>query len=263
MLRAAILIGALGAGGAAAWIATTMTTAAPTPTVTLQEPQATVEVLVSAAPVNIGAVLKQDDMRWQAWPEESLVEGYVTRAAQPDAPANFAGQMTRTSLATGEPIRAERLVRGEGGILSVMLTTGKRAVAVRTSAQSAAGGFIMPGDRVDVVRTYSMPNLSNQARMISETILRNIRVLAIDQATENVGDGTALGQTATLELDAEQVESVVAGEAMGLLSLSLRSFEDNDDAPSVIQIAPPVETPTQTPPVRIFRGGVVEQVELR
>ncbi len=265
MLRSAILIGALGAGGAAAWVALTMTPSPPAPSVTLQVPQSTAQVLVAAGQLRPGAVLKPDDMRWQSWPEDALVEGLVVRASQPDAPAAFAGQLTRTDLAAGEPIRADRLVRGQGGLLSVMLASGKRAIAVRISAQNTAGGFIMPGDRVDVVRTFSRPDASGQSRMVSETILRNIRVLAIDQSTENLGEGAVLGQTATLELDAVQVELVVAGEAMGMLSLSLRSFADNDETPQ-IEEAPAqasVLTPSRTPPVRIFRSGSIEQVDLR
>lgn len=263
MLRAAILIGALAAGGAAAWVATTMTRATPAPTVTLAEPQATAEVLVAATTLNAGTTLKPEYMRWQAWPEEALLEGFIVRTAQPDAPNVLAGQMTRSSVVTGEPIRTERLVRGTGGYLSVVLTAGKRAIAVRTSAQTTAGGFVMPGDRVDVVRTFASADPEGQTRMVSETILQNIRVLAIDQATENSGEGTVLGQTATLELDAAQVETVVAGEAMGLLSLSLRSFADHDEAPRVVKTPPQVQTPSKTPPVRIFRRGVVEQVDLR
>lgn len=261
MLRIAILIGALGAGGAAAWVATSNTGSSLEQSASLQEPQSLAEVLVAAVPLIPGAMLKPEDMRWQAWPEAALADGFVVRADQPDAPAMFVGQLSRTDLAAGEPMRAERFIRAEGGILSVMLSPGKRAVAVRISAQSTAGGFIMPGDRVDVLRTVSGTDLSGQTRMISETILRNIRVLAIDQSIENLGEGAVLGETATLELDALQVELVVSGEAMGLLSLSLRSFADNDDAP-LVPVAQ-VSAPVATPPVRIFRGGVIEQVDLR
>lgn len=263
MLRAAIVIGALAAGGAAAWVATKSTTSAPPPPVSMQEPTATAEVLVAASSLSPGIVLKPQDMRWQIWPEQALAEGFVIRSVQPDAPAAFAGQMPRSGVAAGEPIRADRLVHGTGGFLAVMLTAGKRAIAVRTSAQTTAGGFVMPGDRVDVLRTFSRPDATGTARMVSETLLQNIRVLAIDQATESAGEGSVLGQTATLELDASQVEAVIAGEAMGLLSLSLRSFADNDEAPALVQSPLPIQIPSRTPPVRIFRGGVVEQVDLR
>ncbi len=260
MLRIAILLLALGAGGAAAWVATSVTPVPRQSAVALPPPQPTAEVLVAAGPLVPGAVLKPEDMRWQSWPENALVEGFVVRTSQPDAPEAFTGQLTRVDFAPGEPIRAEKLILGKGGFLSVMLDPGKRAVAVRISAESTAGGFIMPDDRVDVLRTVSLPGESGQSRMVSETILRNVRVLAIDQNTDNRTSGAVLGKTATLELETDEVEIVVAGEASGLLSLSLRSFADNDVVPPIV--AAPAAKPAAKPTVRIFRSGSVEQVEL-
>lgn len=261
MLRSAILIGALASGGAAAWVSTAMTAAPPAarPEVlaaTVPQSAATTQVLVAAGPLAPGAILAPENLLWQDWPEDAVSEGFILRSAQPDAQTFFAGQITGSDLAVGEPIRVERLVRGDGGFLSVTLAPGKRAVAVRVSAQSSAGGFIMPGDRVDVVRTFSMTNSAGVSQMVSETILQNVGVLAIDQSTLNRGEGALLGETATLELDAAQVETVVASEAMGMLSLSLRSFADYDDVPRVAEAA------TQASTVRIFRSGIVEEVVL-
>jgi len=254
MLRFLILFVALAAGGIAAWVSMTMVSVPSLPSVAPATPLSSAEVLVAAGPLEPGAVLTSEDMRWQVWPEAALVDGFVIRANQPDAPDGFVGHLTRVDLAAGEPIRAERLIFSQGGFLSVMLDPGKRAIAVRISAESTAGGFIMPNDRVDVLRTNSVPGPSGQALMVSETILRNIRVLAIDQTTDSPAGGAVLGKTATLELEADEVEVVVAGEASGLLSLSLRSFADNDDAARIVAPAPPAAT------VRIFRSGVIEQV---
>lgn len=257
MLRLLILLGAIVAGGAAAWVSTMMTTASSTPSISAPAAQPIAEVLVAALAVEPGVALKSEDMRWQPWPAASLVDGFVVRSTQPDADKNFVGHLTRIDLAAGEPIRTEKLILTGAGFLSATLEPGKRAVAVRISAENTAGGFIMPHDRVDVLRTASVQGAAGFPQMVSETILRNVRVLAIDQTTDNRAGGAVLGKTATLELAAAEVEVVVAGEASGLLSLSLRSFADNDIT------APSVDVSVQKPAVRIFRGGVIEQVESR
>lgn len=260
MLRVLILAGALVAGGAAAWLSATMTAS---PVAQAAEPALALpaaEVLVAALALEPGVVLKPEDLRWQAWPEASVIEGFVVRSAQPDAVESLTGHLTRIDLAAGEPIRTEKLILTKAGFLSATLAPGKRAVAVRISAENTAGGFIVPNDRVDVLRTAMATAASGQAAMATETILRNVRVLAIDQATDNRAGGTVLGKTATLELDVSQVEIVVAGEASGQLALALRAFADNDAPPPE---PPPaaVPVPAAKPAVRIFRGGAVEQVE--
>lgn len=257
MLRLFILFIAIGAGGAAAWVATSMTSPPTPPTVILPDPVPEAEVLVAAGPLQPGVLITQDDMRWQAWPAHALTDGFIVRSDQPDAPDGFVGQVTQVDLFAGEPIRAEKLATARGGLLSSMLEPGKRAVAVRISAESTAGGFIVPNDRVDVLRTFSRQGATGQTQMQSETLLRNVRVLAIDQSTDTRSNDTVLGKTATLELEAEEVEIIVAGEASGLLSLALRSFADNDDEARI------VAAPAEKPAVRIFRGGVMEQVTQR
>lgn len=257
MLRILILIFAIGAGGTAAWVSMNAHSSPPPPTVEIPAPQRIAQVLVAAIPLEPAATLTTEHMRWQDWPEDLLVDGFIVRTHQPDAPEEFAGKLTRIDLAAGEPIRAEKLILSQGGFLSVTLDPGKRAVAVRISAESTAGGFIMPNDRVDVLRTFSRPGVTGQSQMISETILRNVRVLAIDQTTDTHGSETVLGKTATLELESSEVEIIVAGEASGQLSLSLRSFADNHDSQRI------VEKPAPEPSVRIYRGGVLEEVDQR
>jgi pilus assembly protein CpaB len=105
-------------------------------------------------------------------------------------------------------------------------------VAIRVSAESTAGGFILPNDRVDVIQTVSRQGQQGAVDNVSKTILTNIRVLAIDQK-EDVKDPVLVGKTATLELDAEQTETIAAGQATGALSLALRSVADNNAAPSI------------------------------
>ena len=260
MLRTLIVLGAIGSGGAAAWISTTMIASQPLPSVVVAEqPIPRVEILVADRDLPAGAVLRPGDLRWQSWPEELLLAGAMRRDAQPGAPEAFSGQMVRIALTAGEPLRADKLIQAQGGYLSVLLEPGKRAVAVRISVESTAGGFIMPNDHVDVLRTFSRQGPSGQSEMVSETILSNVRVLAIDQSTDTRNSETVLGKTATLELEASEVEIVTAGEASGLLSLALRAFADNAEERRIMH-QPVAAAPTT---IRISRGGVVEQVDLR
>lgn len=129
----------------------------------------------------------------------------------------------------GEPVRAERLIDTDKGFLAAILPKGKRAVAVPVDAVSTAGGFILPGDKVDVLVT--IPGKSRQAGVISETLLENIRVLAIDTTTASENNEKVLSpdQTATLELLPHEAEAIIRATQMGTLSLSLRSAADSKD----------------------------------
>jgi pilus assembly protein CpaB len=134
----------------------------------------------------------------------------------------------------GEPIREQKLVRAEGsGFMAAILPTGMRAVSTEISAETGAGGFILPNDRVDIVLTRREKatgggnGASTTDRISSEVILSNIRVLAIDQLPkEKDGQNSVLGKTVTLELKPEQVETLSRSRQSGTLSLALRSLVD-------------------------------------
>jgi pilus assembly protein CpaB len=137
----------------------------------------------------------------------------------------------------------------ESGFLSAILPSGKRAAAVRVTAQSTAGGFILPNDRVDVVHTGASGD-----NTVSQTILRNIRVLAIDQTVEERdGERVVVGKTATLELDPAQVEIITAAETSGTVSLALRSMADVGEEDDTEH--------RRTGIVRIFRSGQSQLVK--
>ena len=260
MLRIVILIAALFAGGIAAWMALAMrgehnvVTAAAPPT-----PAPVQDVLVAAADLGLGQTLTKENMRWQSWPESALTPAYINRSARPDAieakPKGLAGSIVRSRMTSGEPIRDETLVPLNAGFLSAMLPSGKRAVAVRISAQTTAGGFILPSDRVDVVLTVT----HEKSEPVSSTILRDVLVLAIDQAVDERGkDDTGkmkpavVGKTATLELDPSQVEIVTAGETQGTLSLALRSGADNGEVTRL----------QRSQVVKFFKIGRIEVVDI-
>jgi pilus assembly protein CpaB len=215
----------------------------------------TVQVLVAAADLAQGHVVSEKDLRWQSWPQESINPAFISRSSKPDAMTALAGSMVRSRLVAGEPVQEEKLARTSAGMLASMLPAGKRAVAIRVSAESAAGGFILPNDRVDVIHTLTRAGLQGGSETLGRTLLTNIRVLAIDQRAADVKDPAFIGKTATLELDAEQAEIIAAGQATGTLSLALRSFADFDAAPMVVR--------AKEVSVRIFHGERSETVRFQ
>ena len=213
-------------------------------------------VLVTVHDLGFGSVLTADDVRWQSWPKDQVPIGVIQQSLQPNAVHDVAGAIVRSNFLAGEPLRADRLVRGSGsGFMSAVLQPGSRAVAIDLADQgkSAAGGFILPNDRVDVIRTFHPDDAP--AATASETILTNIRVLAIGQSIqEKAAERTAIGSTATIELTSEQAEKVVLAQRTGQLTLSLRSMADSakDDQP-------PEEQKTMT----VIRFGNASQSRVR
>jgi pilus assembly protein CpaB len=255
MLRIAILVVAIGAGSLAAWLALSVQSGGAAPSPAQAQPARVAEVLVASTDIAPGKVLGDDSMRWQPWPEEAINESFIRRSAKPDALSTLNGSMARSQFVVGEPIREEKLSRNSSGMLAAMLPSGKRAVAISISAESTAGGFILPNDRVDVIHTITRKTDGGPENR-SRTLLTNIRVLAVDQKADDAKDRTAvLGKTATLELSPTQAEEIVASQASGSLSLALRSVADNGDQ-QVVQH-------DQRTSVRILRAGRSEVIKLQ
>ncbi len=228
--RIIILAIALVAGLAAALL---ISRPSKTPAVTKYEPAPTMEVLVAAVDVPVGNRLTASDLRWIAWPLASLPTGVIRREDAPEGEAEFVGQVARAQLFGSEPIRREKLIRTDAaGFLSAILPAGKRAVAITTDSRGAntAGGFILPNDRVDVISTTRDDNSKDGSPPFSEAILVNVRVLAIGQnVQEKNGDKVVVGETATLELEPNQVDIVTLAQKTSSLSLVLRSLQDAGD----------------------------------
>jgi pilus assembly protein CpaB len=225
LLRVVLLIGALGAGGIAAWLVAGRSE--PVTKVVVQPGPPVQDVLVAAGDLQPAQTLTKENLRWQPWPQDALNSVYLTKSSRADAIEALAGSVVRNRMAAGEPIREENLTPRHAGYLATVLPPGKRAMAVRISAESTAGGFILPNDRVDVLH-------SDGKSSVSQTILSNVRVLAIDQVVDDTtktdnSKANVIGKTATLELDPSQAEILTAAQAAGTLSLSLRSAADNDD----------------------------------
>jgi pilus assembly protein CpaB len=257
--RILILATALAAGLGAAWL---VAGSKPPPPIRLAAAPAMPmeDVLVAAKEIQFGSVIQQDDMRWQKWPKASVPPGIITKAAMPHAIADFKGSLTRDPIGAGEPLYADRLIQpGKASFMAAMLPAGSRAVAISIDAQGAttAGGFILPNDRVDVIHTFKDDDAARAGGdgMVSETILRNVRVLAIGQNIQQQGDQrVVVGSNATLELTPGQVERIVLAQRVGQLSLSLRSMADTS-ATTTEEDRPPPKPDDMT----IVRFGVPVQ----
>jgi len=226
--RIVVLTIAVGAGGVAAYLASgSDSKPPPEPVAQLQ----TVDVLVAKSDIGLGQTVTPNDMQWQSWPAAAASNTFIRRSERPDATTQIAGSIARSPFIAGEPIREAKLVRADGsGFMAAILPTGMRAVSTEISPETGAGGFILPNDRVDVIlsRREKNPDPTNSSDIVvSEIILTNIRVLAIDQAPkEKDGQSSVVGKTVTLELKAEQTPTLAAARQAGTLSLALRSIAD-------------------------------------
>ncbi|MEQ1941367.1 Flp pilus assembly protein CpaB [Mesorhizobium sp. VNQ89] len=228
--RLIILGVAVAAAGGAGYVAKNMM-APPPPKVIVEDKGPAIDlsdVLVLSADVPMGAAL-QSSLEWQAWPSDGLNENFITRTADPEALEKYKGSIARVAMYSGEPLRKSKLV-GEGqSFMSSILPTGRRAVATQIAADTSAGGFILPNDYVDVIMTRRSDTATATAGFVTETILENIRVLAIDQAIQEDEEGrrVKVGQTATLELTPQQAEIITVAQQMAdRLTLALRAVVD-------------------------------------
>ncbi|WP_428650559.1 Flp pilus assembly protein CpaB [Roseibium sp.] len=183
------------------------------------------KVLVAAKDIPLGGKLTDKDLEWADWPESAVPEGVVTKDIDPSAMEMLLGRIAKARIYSGEPIRTERLINTDKGYMAALLPKGKRAIAVRVEQETSAGGFILPGDKVDVILTRKI----GDGHVTSETILENIRVLAIDQTTAGEQETKTLSpqRTATLELTPAQSEVIVQSQQVGSIALALRSAEDS------------------------------------
>src|SRR5581483_9772515 len=227
--RLVVLTIALAAGGVAALLAGR---SEPPPQPKVAAPAApSVDVLVAKQDIPMGQTIDGSDVAWQAWPTSANGSTFIRRSDQPNAIEALSGAIARTPFVAGEPIREAKIVRAKGsGIMAAILPSGRRAVSISVSPESAASGFILPNDRVDVILTKhdrEMEKATGGDFMTSQTILNDIRVLAIDQQLEEKnGQKVVVGKTAVLELTPAQAELITVARQSGTLSLALRSITD-------------------------------------
>jgi len=226
------------------------------------------QVLVSSSDMPIGYRISPDDLVWQDWPEELLTDNFFQAETSPDAKSELAGSIVRTPIYSGEPVLAQKIVnRGENGILAAVINEGMRGVAVEISVETAAGGFILPNDRVDVILTYEVEVTENGTvveRPATQTVLQNVRVLAIDQTISEVeGESVVLGTTATLELTPRHSEILMLATRMGDISLTLRGVADAQMSGTDVLASNEIKSARDVSgTVRIYRNGNTEQTNI-
>ncbi len=216
------------------------------------EAPALVEVLVAAREIPAGVALAAADLRYDGWPAAAVTPRLLVRRAGDDPKAQFIGQTVRRPLAEGEPFSAAATFRPDGsGVLAGLLMPGMRAVSIAITNSSAVSGFITPGDRVDIVLAADLQRATEgdrqqggggsafMLRYVAETVLTDIKVLAIDQQIARGRDGGAQqGKTATVEVSPKQAELLSAAGMLGSLQLVLRG----------LQSATPAAAPTEPDP---------------
>lgn len=194
-----------------------------------------VEVLVASKDLVLGEKLGEAAVNWREWPRDNLGETMITKDGDPDALEKYKTARARFPIFIGEPIVQRKIVLpNDAGFMSAILPQGMRAIAVAISERSAVSGFILPNDRVDVILTRKLDGPDGSGKIVrSETVLTNVRVLAINQTfRQEAGEDKVTvteGKTAVLELDPEQSEVVSKIEAAGELSLALRSIAEGGD----------------------------------
>lgn len=257
------------------------------------------EILFATKDIKPGQLLSEENITWKSWPQDAVYPGVVVREGGKKPLEALSGRVIRP-IAEGEPVSKAALVKDSGGFLAAMLKPGTRAIAVNVSAATMAGGFINPGDYVDIVLTYRshvtyesddkaletrMRNLINRNldQYSANIILQNIKVLGLDQkAVKERGekdDDTSgkVAKTATLEVTPRQAEILGLAGQMGELSLALRGLGDEkvveDDGPTITdnrmsniykEITAEIEkTGGRNSSVRINNGGNVAEVPVR
>jgi pilus assembly protein CpaB len=255
--RIIVLVVAVAAGGVAAVLAGRSSDQAPVPAPVAQ--LETVEVLVAGAEIGMGNSVSAQELRWQTWPAAAAGASFIRKSDRPDAINQLAGSIARSPFADGEPIREAKFIRANGsGYMAAILPSGMRAVSTDISPETGAGGFILPNDHVDVILSRKKGEGNEH---VSETILANVRVLAIDQAVEEKnGQRVVVGKTATLELSEKRSEQLTNARQLGTITLALRSIVDAGEKQVVDLTAPPgaeKKAPPEPPAnlIVIYRGG--------
>jgi len=232
--KIALLVGALLIAVCAAFLARSMFAGGGAPSAdaaAIPDPNALPKVLVATKQMPVGTIIGPEEFRFQPWPQELLENAYFVEGKSDQS--KLVGSVVRTAISAGQPVTQGAVIQpGDRGFLAAALAPGMRAVTVPVQMQNSVAGFIFPGDHVDVMLTQSVAGGGDGPPLkVSETILRNMRVLATDQRTNPLGeDGkpVVVGYSSiTLEMTARMAEKVTVAQTLGALSLSLRSMTDN------------------------------------
>lgn len=188
-------------------------------------------VLVAKADLKRGQILRPEDTTWQVWPEGALDKNYIVLGGPPvppRTPESFAGNVSRNPITAGEPITDTKVIAPGGrGFLAAVLRPGMRAISVPVTITSGIAGFIFPGDQIDLMLTYTVPSAVLGAgfeHKAVQTVMRNVRVVAIDQRMESKPGEAVPAHTATFEVTPKQSEVIALASKLGEMFLTLRSL---------------------------------------
>jgi len=250
--RVVVLAIAVSAGGVAAFLASGSDQKPASHAVAPAPQLETTDVLVAKNDILLGQTVTADDMKWQSWPASAASSSFIKKNERAEAIKDMTGSIVRSPFIAGEPIRETKLVKAHGsGFMAAILPSGMRAVSTEISPETGAGGFILPNDRVDVLLSRRQKNQDGNGgdAFSSETILSDVRVLAIDQTVEEKnGQKVVVGKTATLELKPRQAEMLARSRQSGTLSLALRSLVDASKPGKV-------EDASDDRLITVYRGG--------
>jgi pilus assembly protein CpaB len=225
-----IAIGALVIAVIAALFARNLVSGSATPqpvAKTVVETKSKIIVAVKAIPT--GKILTLEDIKFTAWSDDAVDPSFYRQGSA--ELSSLVGKVVRAQVLAGQPISNASIIGpGERGFLAAVLKPGMRAVSIPVSMPTGVGGFVFPGDRVDIILTHEVPNGSNLPLRGSETILTNVRVLAMNQQTSDTEKTPQAPNTVTLEVQPHFVELIQVADRLGDLSLSLQPISSNEAA---------------------------------
>jgi pilus assembly protein CpaB len=196
-----------------------------TPAVAVETVKPPTMILVAAKPLPAGHFIKDEDLKWQSWPDDNMAASYLVQGAV--TAEAIVGSVARNGIAVGEPITDARIVKkGDHGFLAAIVTPGFRAITVTMASNAGLSGLAIPGDRVDVLLTMTVPAATKDSaeRKFTETVMQDVRVLAIDQKMDDQSSDAVMAHTATLEVTPKQAETVTLLQELGKMSMTLRSL---------------------------------------
>jgi pilus assembly protein CpaB len=201
------------------------------------------KVLVANKNIPAGSFLSAGEVEWRSWPADSPTDGLIVQGADE---GDYVGAVVRTGIQTGEPVLRARITKpNEGGFLAAVLSPGMRAMTIKVGPTSGIAGLIFPNDRVDVILTQKLgagggdeeSSAGGDGRRVSETVLESVRVLALDQKTDDLQKEPHVAELATLEVSSKQAEKLALISQMGTLSLVLRSVATEVPVESIAEAA--------------------------
>ncbi|MEE9272635.1 MAG: Flp pilus assembly protein CpaB [Robiginitomaculum sp.] len=276
-----ILLGSLGLLAVVAFLQlqkmgkTVPTKTAAAPIIKTVDKVSYVDVLVAGIDIPMGTRLTSEHMIWKKWPSEALDANLLDIETHPQIIEELTGAVARSALYSGEPIMIKKVVQpGDRGQMAALLGPGMRAVATHITEDSAASGFILPGDRVDIVLTVKLKlsllqqknnGSSNATSYASSTIFENVKVLAINQAFNDAEENGAaiVGSTVLLELSQADATALVEAQSLGEISLSLRGL-DNRKVGFVPSAATFKRKETETvSSITLYRDGQPQRVAIQ